>query len=192
MTRVLSMICAFAGAAALMALSASRGKGATGPAAAESTPSLRRETRTMNLRLRAPADEIFPLFGPVREAEWAMGWAPKFASPNPPAQDPDCAVFTTQGHGGEATWVMTQFDSTSRQVNYVVVRPKVVVVEIHIAVSPAEPGRSLAAVTYRLTALSAAGNEHIREWIEQFPHMAPHWEEALTSRLATLAGEGRK
>jgi hypothetical protein len=146
----------------------------------------------MHLWLHGKADRVFPLFGPVRETEWSPDWAPTFAWPAPAAQGPDGAVFTTAGQdGGEpSVWVMTDYDPGARRVRYVIVHPGLSVGELRIDVQPAGAGESTAEVTYRFTALTAAGNESIARWVAHFPHMAPHWEQALNGCLAR--GDGSR
>ncbi len=138
----------------------------------------------MWLSLHGPAAAVFPLFGPVREAEWAVGWEPKFIAPVPAAQNPDGAVFTTRGRGGDDNiWVMTTYDPVECRVAYVVVRPGLVTCEIRIHVVAFGPAASSAEVWYRYTALTAAGNDFIERWLAHFPAEAPHWEDALNGRL---------
>lgn len=139
----------------------------------------------MRLRLNGSADAAFPLFGPVREAEWARGWSPTFMAPLPPAQDERGAVFTTQGHdGADAVWVMTRYDARARAVRYVVVRPARVTTEIGVDVSAAGDHACIADVTYRETALSEEGNAEVATWAEHFPRQAGYWEQALNTRLS--------
>jgi hypothetical protein len=42
---------------------------------ASSAPQLR-ASAAIELHLNASADVVFPLFGPVRESEWAPNWSP--------------------------------------------------------------------------------------------------------------------
>ena len=159
---------------------------------AVTTPALARESRTMRLQLSADADSVFPLFGPVRESEWSPDWSPRFLYPAAPAQGPDGAVFTTDGPGGAASvWVMTDYDAAARGVRYVILHPGLSVGELSIHVAPAGPRASTAEVTYRFTALGPAGNDAIARWVEHFPHMQPHWEQALNARLAAPEGRPR-
>jgi hypothetical protein len=159
----------------------------TPPAVA--APLLSRESRTMRLALHADADTAFPLFGPVRETEWSPEWSPRFLFPAAPAQRSDGAVFTTEGQGGVANlWVMTDYDVKGRLVRYVILHPGLSVGELSIHVEPAGAGASTADVTYRFTAVSAEGNDSIARWTAHFPHLQPHWEEALNTRLATHDG----
>jgi hypothetical protein len=139
----------------------------------------------MTLQLHASADTAFPLFGPVRETEWSPDWSPRFLYPPTPAQGADGAVFTTEGEGGAgALWVMTDYDAPAHLVRYVILHPGALVGELAIRVAPAGLSASTAQVTYRFTALSADGNAFLARWVAHFPHMQPHWEEALNARLA--------
>ncbi len=147
----------------------------------------RRETRSFELALSGPADTAFPLFGPVREREWAPDWAPRFLAPDPPAQDSSGAVFTTERHGGTSVWVMTTYDPHRRRVRYVVLHPELVTCEIAIDVAATGTSTSRAHVTYRYTALSEHGERFIAHWLDQFPHLARDWESAINPRLAALA-----
>jgi len=163
---------------------------ATPPAV--TTPALTRETRTMQLQLHADADTAFPLFGPVREHEWSPDWSPQFLYPPAPAQGPDGAVFTTPGPDGQpSVWVMTDYDAAARRVRYVILHPGLSVGELSIGVAPAGQAASTAEVTYRFTALTAAGNASIARWVEHFPHMQSHWEGALNAHLQGPTGGAR-
>ncbi len=160
--------------------------GADGPGPGADAPgaALARESRTFHLSLHGAADAVFPLFGPVREAEWSPGWAPRFVFPAAPAQGEDGAVFTTDGGDSAASvWVMNEYDVARRRVRYTVFHPGVSVGEITIAVAPAGAAAATADVAYRLTALSPTGNEAVAKWVAHFPHMAPHWETAINARL---------
>ena len=146
----------------------------------------RRERRSMQLDLHAPAREAFPLFGPVREGEWVPGWEPRFVAPSSPAQGPDGAVFTTQGHGGDNIWVMTAYDSIEHHVAYVMLKPDRFIAEIDIRVASAGTRSCKADVVYRYTALSEEGNRFIEHWVQHWPDEAPHWTNAINGRLASL------
>ena len=145
-------------------------------------------TRTMSLDLPADADTAFPLFGPVDEAKWAEGWSPHFIAPQPGAQTPDGAVFTTGDGENVDTWIMTDFDPAARTVRYVHLRPGRVVAQLWIAVTPVSAHASRAEVTYRYTTLGPGGRDGMDHFIEAFPNFKQHWEThigaALTGRPA--------
>lgn len=140
-------------------------------------------TATFGLSLNAPAARAFPLFGPVREAEWAQGWAPSFLFPRGGVQQ-EGAVFTTPGvHGHSGLWVLTDYDATSGRIGYVIVSPGNMLTQIRIQVAPEGATRSRATVTYRRTALSAASNAQApfpRQWEDE---QRVHWEHAINAAL---------
>ena len=140
-------------------------------------------TRTMALDLPADADAAFPLFGPVREAEWSPEWKPAFIAPNPATQSADGAVFTTGAGNSPTTWVMTDYDPGRHIVRYVHVRPGQVVTQLWIEVSSSSARGSRADVTYRLTALSTAGRDLLAHFAGAFSGFKAHWEEAIGAAL---------
>jgi hypothetical protein len=54
----------------------------------------------ITLHLNAAPATVLPLFGPIREAEWAHGWNPAILYPTDRVQKPG-AVFTTGKPGKE-------------------------------------------------------------------------------------------
>lgn len=148
---------------------------------------LAQSTSTFTLALNAPMDRAFPMFGPVREAEWAPGWAPTFLYPAEGAQRGG-TVFTTAGghglHAGTQLWVLTDYDATAGRVDYVVLSAGVAVVEIKIRLAPDGPQRSRATVAYRRTALAPAANEHVAGFTRQWEsEQQAHWQQAINLAL---------
>ena len=137
------------------------------------------------LHLNGSMSEVAPMFGPVREAEWAPDWNPKFVHPSIASQA-EGAVFTTNTHGGpERIWIMTVYDEKEGRIEYVVVTPGVTANEIKIRISSQRNDRSQATVSYRKTALSAEGRTEVEKldaaWSEQ---QRNHWETAINGVLA--------
>src|SRR5256885_12282353 len=93
---------------------------------------LAQQTRSFTFDLPAAVADATPLFGPVREREWAPEWAPRFLHPADAAQR-DGAVFTTVGHGGTRLWVLTEYDPGAGRVAYLVTDPGFLVTEIRIS-----------------------------------------------------------
>ncbi len=141
-------------------------------------------TRTMTLDLPAAADAVFPLFGPVREAEWSPDWAPGFVAAGPGTRTADGAVFTTGPAEARTIWVMTDYDAGRREVRYVHVRSGGVVAQLRIDVAPASAHASRASVTYRLTALGPDGGDALTHFDASFPHIRAHWEQAIGAALS--------
>ena len=145
---------------------------------------LKHGEQSFTIRLNGSVAEVTPLFGPVREAEWAPGWTPEFAYP-PNGNQAEGAVFTTKGDSDEKRiWLLTTYNEQRGQVVYVVVAPGASVSEIKIVVSPGGPNNARATVTYRRTALTAKGNPEVEKlnqgWAEQ---QRNHWESAINQAL---------
>jgi hypothetical protein len=143
-----------------------------------------RASAAIELHLNAPAAVAFPLFGPVRESEWAPTWTPKWIYPSEPRQSSEGAVFTTASPAGVSTWIMTVYDSEKRDVEYVHLIPGRRVTEISIIVHPAGPAASIACVSYRVTALSREDAAFVAHFAKEFPNEAPHWENAVNAAIS--------
>jgi hypothetical protein len=140
---------------------------------------------SITLRLAAPPSVVFPLFGPVREAEWSPHWNPQILFPSDRAQVAG-SVFTTKHGDSEAIWVMDTYDEKALRLAYVTVWPGMCVSRLEIALKSGANGTTEASVTYRYTALSEAGNEFVKDSAKEFPSEREHWEHAINHRLAEL------
>lgn len=141
------------------------------------------EARSFTFDLPAAVADATPLFGPVREQEWAPEWAPQFLHPAEGAQR-EGVVFTTVGHGGTRLWVLTEYDPGAGRVAYIVTDPGVLVTEIKISVVATDKQASRATVTYRRSALTEGANEQVRaltpDWAAEQAH---HWGAAISAAL---------
>ena len=146
-----------------------------------------RVTRTAALTLPSPPEQVFPLFGPIREAEWAEGWEPKMIYSESPLGEETGAVFTTQ-HPGEpdTIWMITQYDPTNYAIKYARVTPGLRIAQVTIMCERERDGATRAAVTYQFTALSEAGNSFIEGFSEDhYQHMITSWQAAISHTLMT-------
>src|SRR5438876_12103462 len=79
---------------------------------------LEQRTQSFTIVLKGSVADVTPLFGPVREVEWAPSWAPRFIHPPEGAQR-DGVVFTTKsGNGKERFWLLTTYDVKEGRVEY--------------------------------------------------------------------------
>jgi hypothetical protein len=140
---------------------------------------------SITVRLAAPPAVVFPLFGPVREAEWSPHWNPKFLFPAEKSQVAG-AVFTTQEGEGEAVWVMDIYDEPTLRITYVIVLPGTCVARLEIVLNPGPNNTTEAFVTHHFTALSEAGDKYVKENAKSFPDERDHWEHAINHRLAEM------
>jgi hypothetical protein len=139
--------------------------------------------RSFTVHLDAAPSQVFPLFGPIGEREWAPGWDPKMIFPADGSSRVKGSVFTIGGKHGDEIWVVTGYDTQNGLVSYLVVLPSHLVTEIEIHVQKQGEQKSSAEVTYRRTALSAAGNHMVTFLTENVGGHAAHWEHAINEAL---------
>ena len=148
-------------------------------------PPLEQRQQSFTIRLNGSVTEVAPLFGPVRESEWAPGWKPRFLHPSGGAQQAG-AVFTTPGADGrERLWMLTDYAPDQGRIGYVVITPAFTANQINIRVRPDDDHYSEAIIMYRHSALSPEGNKEVSKldatWAEQ---QRAHWEAAINALLA--------
>lgn len=128
--------------------------------------------------------EITPLFGPVREREWAPDWAPHFIYPAQGGQEEGAVFTTTSANGQERLWLLTTYNVEHGEVEYVVITPGFTANQIKIQIAPDGEKQSKATITYRHSALAPEGNEEVRKLSPDWAaHQRVHWESAINSVL---------
>jgi hypothetical protein len=138
---------------------------------------------SFTVHLDAGPGQVFPLFGPIGEREWAPDWDPKMIFPAEGLSLAKGSVFTTSGADGEEIWLVTGCDAQNGFISYVAVRPGHVVTEIEVRVQKQGENKSIAEVTHRSTALSAAGNHLVKALPENAARHAAHWQHAINEAL---------
>jgi hypothetical protein len=145
---------------------------------------LEQRTQSFTILLQGSATEATPLFGPVREAEWAPSWAPRFLHPPEGAQREGVVFTTTTSKGKERLWLLTTYDINQGRVEYLCMTPGFTANEIKIRVVPEGDRRCKATITYRHSALAPEGNEEVTKldahWENQ---QRVHWEAAINAAL---------
>src|SRR5260370_26551227 len=154
-------------------------------AGAAGAAALEQRTQSFTIMVKATVADVTPLFGPVREAEWAPTWRPRFIHPAEGAQREGVVFTTTSADGKDRLWLLTAYDAKGGRVEYVFVVPGFMANEIKIQVIPNGEGHSKAAITYRHSALSPEGNKEVAKldahWAEQ---QRVHWEPPINQPLA--------
>jgi hypothetical protein len=149
------------------------------------TAVVEQRTQSFTIGLNGSVADVTPLFGPVREAEWAPDWSPRFIHPAQGAQCEGVVFTTTSGHGKDRLWLLTTYDVRNGRVEYVVMTPALTANEIKIRVVPDGEQHCKATVTYRRSALVPEGNEEIAKldahWAKE---QRVHWETAINEALA--------
>ncbi|HEU0275828.1 MAG TPA: hypothetical protein VFQ83_15005 [Candidatus Udaeobacter sp.] len=149
------------------------------------TPALEQRTQCFTIELKGPVADVTPLFGPVREVEWAPDWSPHFVYPAQGAQREGVLFTTTDGQGTDQLWVLTRYEVGNGRVEYVVLKPGLTAGEIKISVVPDGTRHSKATIRYRRSALAPEGNAEVAKldahWAKE---QRIHWETALNNALA--------
>ena len=142
-------------------------------------------TQSFTIGLNGSVADVTPLFGPVREAEWAPDWSPRFIYPAQGVQREGVVFTTSRGHGSDRLCLLTTYDVGNGRVEYVVVTPAFTANEIKIRVVPDGEQHSKATITYRRSALAPEGNDEVAKldahWAER---QRSHWETAINEALA--------
>ena len=130
-------------------------------------------TESIEFRLQTDADSAFPLFSAQRERDWDPDWKPQFVTDE---------VFIVDV---ESVWIRTVYDAQRRRIEYVRVTPRDTVGQISIQLQPIDATSCAVNVTYRLTALSAAGRSFIAHWQAEFAKTGERWGAVLNHYIAT-------
>ena len=149
------------------------------------TALIAQQTQSFTIGLNGSVADVTPLFGPVREAEWAPEWSPHFVHPAQGEQR-EGVVFTTEGsHSRDRLWLLTTYDVANGRVECVVILPALTASEIKIRVVPDGEQRCKATITYRRSALAADGNQEVAKldarWAKE---QQLQWEKAINEALA--------
>jgi hypothetical protein len=143
-----------------------------------------RATHTYRQRLRGTAERVFPLLCPVRETEWAVGWAPHFVASVSGVAETDC-VFTTPEGERTAVWYVTRHEPATLFVEMLKITPEVTACRLAIQLIP-QDGECFADVTYSHTSLGAAGDTFVSEFTAgSYRRFMQAWENELNHFLTT-------
>ncbi|HML22423.1 MAG TPA: hypothetical protein PKD09_12290 [Aggregatilinea sp.] len=145
---------------------------------------LQRFAHTESLTLNAPPERVFPLFGPLREKEWAADWDPTLIYSDAPLGDCAGTVFSSR-HPGEpdTIWYVNRFDAAQWAVEYVRVTPGLMLAIVAIQCEASDGGRTVAHVTYTFTALSDAGAAALHHRAAHHASGVRAWEGAINGIL---------
>jgi hypothetical protein len=131
-------------------------------------------------------EEVFPLFGPVREKDWAAGWEPSIVYP-PSNKVEKSMVFQTKGrYPGEEkyTWIISEFDRKNFTIEYTVSTADRIWL-IKVVCKPKDI-KTEATVSYMYTGLSVVGNERNKESLKKmFANNLKDWQDAINYYLET-------
>jgi hypothetical protein len=143
-----------------------------------------RITRTASIRLAAPPEVVFPLFGPLDEQRWEPDWNPTFLYPPTGATQCDAVFTATHADGTPSFWTIVVFEPADLRISYVRMHPATHVARIDIGCAGESDATTRADVTYTFTGLSAAGNAYVETFTEaHYAAWLQSWEAAINHYL---------
>jgi hypothetical protein len=153
---------------------------------AQTTFKAERVERSATFNVNAPIEKAFPLFGPIREKEWAHGWEPEVIFSRSLEVEEHMVFKTTGRHDGEGDylWVVSQFRPKDYFIEYTVSTSQ----RVWFISVKCRPGRAntITTVTYSFTGLTDEGNHLNQQALEKmFAHNLKDWEEAINYYLQT-------
>jgi len=146
----------------------------------------RRRSYSYEQTIDGSPEKIFPLYCPVREAEWVFGWDPIAVYSDSGRVEADC-VFTTREGERDSIWAVTAYDPGNYQVEMLKVTPGVTVCKLEIALHPGAEGQTKALITYTHTSLGPEGDQFMEERFTEHHYQAlmVRWETAMNHYLRT-------
>lgn len=146
-----------------------------------------RISKTRLIILYGSLDEVFPLFGPVKEKEWADGWNPEviFSISNFVEEK---MVFKTKpffSDEDDYTWIISKYQPEQTFIEYLVfTQERLWFISIKCVEESAK--KTKAEITYTFTGLTKKGNGLNEEALKKmYSQNLKDWEKAINFYLET-------
>lgn len=137
--------------------------------------------------IEVPRAESDPLawFTPEGERRWVHGWDPIY--PDPTRTDGVGTVFVTYHGSRETIWVIV--DRTPTAVRYARTTPRFTAGTVEVRVKDAKAHATvIVAVTYELTALTAAGSAFLAQFDAGFDAEIATWQRHIEASVRSPDG----
>lgn len=146
-------------------------------------------SRTSTIQLSGNLEHVFPLFGPIREKEWAAGWDPKMVMPYHELVEEHMVFTTESGHaeaGVIATWIVSKYEPERSFIEYTVfTQGRIWWISVHGREGDGAE-ESVAKITYTYLGLSQEGHIQNQTALEaMFQDDLKDWERAINHYLET-------
>ena len=146
-----------------------------------------RISRSATFTVHGKIENIFPLFGPICEAEWAEGWEPKILyRTNEQTLVEEHMIFQTNGKTGEGkyTWVITQYQPEKFMIEYTISTHERIWF-VRVECKPFQHQTDVK-VTYTYTGIREEGKRKNEQALKRmFAQDLKDWEEAINYYLKT-------
>lgn len=134
--------------------------------------------------LIASPDRVFPLLCPVREVDWAPGWAPRLVVSESGVMEERCLFVTPEDENAEAIWIATRHDPRALSLELWRIIPDHTASRFEIELTPAPDGHTAASITYACTSLGPAGDRFLDSCtVDWYEGVMRHWEQSLNYYL---------
>lgn len=145
-----------------------------------------RISRSATFTVHTAVENSFPLFGPIREKEWAASWNPEVIYSRHTEVEQHM-IFKTKGNHEdepEYLWVVTQYNPEAYIIEYTVsTASRVWFITVQCKSNKTNTDVT---VTYSYTGLNALGNQRNVEMLDRmFAHNLKDWERAINYYLRT-------
>jgi hypothetical protein len=142
-------------------------------------------TKTSIIMLESGVDDVFPLFGPIREKEWADGWNPRVLTATQDVSEH--MMFRTRSKYTDEpdyTWIISKYHPEQFLIEYTVISSDRI---WFITVACKAVGTiTEATITYSYNGFTATAIARNRESAEKmFAHSLKDWETAINYFLRT-------
>ena len=144
-----------------------------------------RISKSSTLMLNGELRDVFPLFTPIHEKEWAAGWEPEILYGG--VEIKEGGIFRTPSYFDEGEyflWIISKYDEHHFLIQYTVTSPgRVWFIEVQC--KPYQ-SKTLATITYIYTGLNAEGHERNKVALGRiFANNLADWENAINYFLKT-------
>ncbi|MCP4314921.1 MAG: hypothetical protein GY789_02490 [Hyphomicrobiales bacterium] len=141
--------------------------------------------RTGSFQLDMTPDKALPLFTAPGEKLWVPGWNPVVLSGDGFERG---TVFVTFGHGHKSYWLVADYDTENHRAVYVRTTPDVDTGTVEVSIVPNGEYSSTVNVTYRMTALSTAGNERLQDAFSEasYADMMKDWRRLISDNKDSI------
>ncbi len=136
--------------------------------------------------LKGKVENVFPLFGPIREKEWAHGWNPEIVFSTSGIVEEQMIFKSPSRFENEPPylWIVTKYFPEQYLIEYTVTAPERIWL-IRVRCS-AQDDLTSATISYSFTGLTPRGNQRNKIALEQmYSNRLKDWEEAINHYLNT-------
>lgn len=162
------------------------GHGHHGPALEASDFKSEKISKTANITLNGNIETVFPLFNPIEEQKWAPVFKPQFIYPTDETVQEGMS-FKTAGQGSESEylWIITKYDTTENQIQYLVSTDnRYWTITIICKTAPDNNDQTSANITYTYYALNNDGVKMNKSHLKKmYSNNLEDWESAINAYL---------